>query len=63
MVALGPLQPILGPDQGGTAAKNRACSPLNWLQEMLPEGRLPAQTKDTKRNTLPCTPLGIALQC
>lgn len=60
VVALEPLQPLLGPDQGA-AAKNWVCSPLDWLQEMLPDGHLPAQTKDTK--TLPCIPLGIMLQC
>lgn len=63
MVALGPLQPLLGPDQGGTAAKNGVCSLLDWLQEMLPEGCLPAQTRNTKRKTLPCSPLEIVLQC
>lgn len=63
MVALGPLQPLLGPEQGGTAAKNWVCSPLDWLQEMLSEECLPAQTKDAKRKTLPCAPLGIVLQC
>lgn len=52
VVALEPLQPLLGPDQGGTAAKNWVCSPLHWLQEMLPEGHLPARPRTQKNTSL-----------